>query len=95
MRELARSYVTLTQDGTRTMNRLKAIYRGRAIGCAGHKVYSPRYRQLWLEQLKEPGVRRRAERLYQQLDVLQQLRREARQELLAESRQAQRQQTLA
>jgi len=86
LRELARSYVTLTQDGTRTMNRLKAIYRGRAIECAGRKVYSPRYRQQWLEQLKEPGVRRRAERLYQQLDGLQQLRREARQELLAESR---------
>lgn len=86
LRELARSYVTLTQDCTRTMNRLKAIYRGRAIGCAGHQVYSPRHRPLWLEQLQETGVHRRAERLYQQLDLLQQLRREARKELLAESR---------
>jgi len=35
----------------------------------------------------QPGVRRRAEQLYQQLDQLVQIRREARQELLRESRQ--------
>jgi hypothetical protein len=36
--------------------------------------------------IPEAGVRRRAERLYQQLDVLRSLRQDARQELLAESR---------
>ena len=40
----------------------------------------------WLEKLTEAGVRRRAERLYQQLDGLQPLRQQARRELLAESR---------
>src|ERR1700736_3717095 len=34
----------------------------------------------------EAGVRRRAEHLYQQLDMLQHLRQQARRELLAESR---------
>ena len=63
------------------------MYRSWAIRCAGQKVYSPRYRNAWLEQLTEAGVRRRAEWLYQQLDDLQPLRREARRELLAESHQ--------
>ena len=85
LRELGRSYLTISKDLTRVMNRLKGLYRSRAIPCAGRKVYSPRHRASWLEQLTESGVRRRAEWLYQQLDTLMQLRREARQELLAES----------
>ena len=40
----------------------------------------------WLEKMPEAGIRRRAERLYQQLDMLQHLRQQARRELLAESR---------
>ena len=35
LKELARSYLTLTRDLTRVMNRLKAIYRGWGIACAG------------------------------------------------------------
>jgi hypothetical protein len=68
------------------MNRIKGLYRSWAIPCAGQKVYSPRYRNAWLKKLKEAGVQRRAEWLYQQLDDLQPLRRQARRELLAESR---------
>jgi transposase len=86
LRELARSYLTLTKDLTRVMNRLKALYRSWAIPCRGEKVYTPRHRSVWLEQLSEAGVRRRAEQLYQQLDILRQIRREARRELLRESR---------
>jgi transposase len=86
LRELARSYLTVTKDLTRVMNRLKALYRSWAIPCAGEKVYSPRHRSAWLAQLSEAGVRRRAEQLYQQLDMLLQIRREARRELLRESR---------
>jgi transposase len=85
LRELGRSYLTITKDLTRVMNRLKGLYRSWAIPCAGQRVYSPRHRAVWLEKLSEPGVRRRAEWFYQQLDTLMQLRREARQELLAES----------
>ena len=86
LRELARSYLTVTKDLTRVMNRLKALYRSWAIPCVGEKAYSPRHRSAWLEQLSEAGVRRRAEQLYQQLDILLQIRREARRELLRESR---------
>ena len=86
LRELSRSYFTVTKDLTRVMNRLQALYRSWAIPCAGEKVYSPRHRSAWLEQLSEAGVRRRAEQLYQQLDILLQIRRDARRELLRESR---------
>src|SRR6202162_6617039 len=85
LRELGRSYLTINKDLTRVMNRLKALYRSWAIPCAGEKVYSPRHRNAWLEKLSEPGVRRCADQLYQQLDMLLQIRREARRELLTES----------
>jgi transposase len=86
LKELARSYLTITKDLTRVMNRLKALYRSWAIPCAGKQVYAPRHRTPWLEKLPEPGIRCRAERLYQQLDMLQSLRQAARRDLLAESR---------
>jgi transposase len=86
LRELARSYLTIVKDLTRVMSRLKAVYRSWAIPCAGRDVYYRRHRDEWLGKIKEAGVRRRAERLYQQLDMLQHLRQQARRELLAESR---------
>src|SRR5580704_797182 len=64
LKELARSYRALTQDTTRVMNRLKAVYRGRAIRCPGQGVYSPRHRDDWLKQLREAGAHQRAARLY-------------------------------
>ena len=86
LRELARSYLAVTQDLTRVMNRLKALYRSWAIPCAGQQVYAPRYRSEWLGKITEAGVRRRAELYYQQLDALALLHQEVRRDLLAESR---------
>src|SRR5215467_203351 len=86
LRELARSYLTIVKDLSRVMNRLKALYRSWAIPCAGRDVYYRRHRSQWLEKIPEAGTRRRAEQLYQQLDMLQHLRQQARRELLAESR---------
>jgi len=86
LKELARSYLTISKDLTRTMNRLKALYRSWSIPCAGTSVYAPRHRGEWLSKIQEAGVRRRAELSYQQLDSLQVLRQQARQDLLAESR---------
>jgi transposase len=86
LRELARSYLTIVKDVSRVMNRLKALYRSWAIPCAGRDVYYTRHRAEWLAKIKEAGVRRRAERLYLQLDMLKKLRQQARRELLAESR---------
>src|SRR5213596_503001 len=86
LKELGRSYLTVTKDVTRVMNRIKSVYRSWAIPCAGTSVYTPRHRGEWLEKLVEPGVRVRAEHLYQQLDSLQPVRLAARRELLLESR---------
>src|SRR5499427_5252045 len=86
LKELGRSYLTLTKDSTRVMNRIKSVYRSWAIPCAGTSVYSRRHRAQWLAQLVEPGVRIRAEHLYEQLDSLQPVRQAARRELLRESR---------
>jgi transposase len=85
LKELGRSYLTITQDTTRVMNRIKALYRSWAIPCSGTTVYAARHRQAWLAKIVEPGVRVRAEHLYQQLDSLQPLRLEARRQLLRES----------
>src|SRR5262244_4626282 len=85
LKELGRSYMTITKDATRVMNRIKSVYRSWGIACAGTSVYARRHRAEWLAQLVEPGVRIRAEHLYQQLDSLQPLRLEARRQLLRES----------
>jgi transposase len=86
LKELARSYQSVMRDATRVMNRLKALYRGRGIGCAGRGVYALSQRASWLEQLQGEGVRSRAELLYQELDLLGRLHRQAKLALLKESR---------
>jgi transposase len=86
LRELGRTYQTISKDLTRVMNRVKALFRGWGIPCTGTQVYAPRYRQEWLNKIGQIGVRRRAELFYQQLDGLQLLRRNVRREFLAESR---------
>jgi hypothetical protein len=86
LKELARSYLTITKDQARVMTRVKAVYRSWAIPCAGKQVYGQRHRLEWLGKIQEPGVRRRAEFYYLQLDALRSLRLVARRELLLESR---------
>jgi transposase len=86
LKELARSHLAITKDLTSVMNRLKTLYRSRAIPCAGRLVYAPQHRAEWLSMLRESGLHRRAERLYLQLDMLQGLRQQARRDLLLESR---------
>src|SRR5450631_816098 len=86
LKELSRSYLAISKDLTRTMNRIKALYRSWSIPCGGISVYAPRHRAEWLSKITEPGVRRRAELFYQQLDGLQKLRQQARCDLLAEIR---------
>ncbi|HET6177541.1 MAG TPA: hypothetical protein VFE61_11455, partial [Candidatus Sulfotelmatobacter sp.] len=70
LRELARTYQTLSQDLNRVMNRVKALYRGWGIAGGGTQVYAPRYRDEWLGKIEQVGVRRRAELLYQRLDAV-------------------------
>jgi transposase len=86
LKELARAYLTIGKDLARVMNRVKAIYRSWGIPCAGESVYNPRHREEWLRKITQASVRRRAELFYEQLDALIPLRKQARQELLAESK---------
>ena len=86
LKELARAYLTISKDLARVMNRVKAIYRSWGIPCAGKSVYHPRHREEWLRRITQASVRRRAELFYEQLDALVLLRKQARQELLADGK---------
>jgi transposase len=86
LKELVRAYETLSQDTVRTMVRLKAMYRSRGIRTRGRGVYQSNQRESWLTQISDPGLRQRIEFLYQQLDQLRLLRKQAKQVMLAESR---------
>jgi transposase len=85
LKELGRSYLTITKDLTRVMSRIKALYRSWAIPCSGTTVYAARHRSEWLAKISESGVRLRAERFYQQLDMLRALHQEARRDFMVES----------
>ena len=86
LKELVRNYDCLVSDTTRVMNRLKAMFRGRAIACQGTDVYRPDRREQWLEKLSEPGAKQRAEFLYKQLAALKPLRQAAKQVMVKEAR---------
>ena len=87
LKELVRNYLCLVADTTRVMNRLKAIYRGRGISCAGTAIYQQEAKEQWLKKLSERGVRQRAEFLYKQLGALKPQRQEAKLAMLREARQ--------
>ena len=86
LQQLVASYSALTQDTTRVMARIKALYRSQAIGCAGATVLGKKHRHEWLVKLTERGQQQRAEWLYAELDAVQGLRRQARQAFILESR---------
>jgi hypothetical protein len=86
LKELTRSYTNLVEDSTRVMLRLKALFRARGIRVPGTRVYHPAGRAHWLDQLADRGARLRAEMLYAELDVLRQLRPQAKAAMLAEAR---------
>jgi transposase len=85
LKELARTYTNLVQDGTRVMQRLKALFRARGIRTPGKQVYHPEDRAAWLAQLPQRGVQFRAAALYAELDMLSELRPKAKAALLAEA----------
>lgn len=86
LRELARTYVVLTKEQTRTMNRIKALYRSYAIACPGQACYGPNQRNTWLAKLPHNSMRERAKTYYQLLDTLRRLRGEVRKQLLSEGK---------
>src|SRR3989475_6988258 len=85
LKELVRAYETLSEDSQRTMLRIKARYRSRGIRTPGRSVYQASQREQWLKQLTEPGFRQRVSLLYEELDQLRPLRKQAKPAMLAES----------
>lgn len=86
LQELARTYIAVIGDSQRAMARLKALFRARAISTKGTRIYAPRHRREWLAKLADPGVRFRAEILFEELDVLNKLRPRAKAAMVAEAR---------
>lgn len=86
LKELARTYLNLVEDGTRVMQRIKALFRARGIRTPGTGVYRADQRAEWLAQLPAGGARVRAEALYRELDVLRDLRPTVKRAMLAEAR---------
>ncbi|HEV2122781.1 MAG TPA: transposase [Chloroflexota bacterium] len=86
LKEFARTYQNVVEDSTRAMLRLKALFRARAITTPGPEVYQPRSRAEWLAKLPDSASRFRAEALYVQLDVLRELRQQAKAAMIKEAR---------
>lgn len=86
LNDLTRTYRNVVDDATRVMQRLKALFRARAIRAPGRRVYHPEHRAEWLTKLPDRAVRFRAEALYAQLDVLRELRPKAKAAIVAEAR---------
>ena len=56
LKELVRSYLTVTKDLVRVKTRVKAIYRSWAIPCNGKEVYAACHRAEWLENEAVAGL---------------------------------------
>jgi hypothetical protein len=72
LKELARSYLTISKDLTRVMNRLKALYRSWGIPCAGTAIEilslctsMPIYLVLVLKGVLSGGFEQRTQKLLQ------------------------------
>jgi transposase len=68
------------------MQRLKALFRARGIRAPGQRIYHPSGRDQWLARLWERGARFRAAALYRELDVVRELRPQAKAAMVAEAR---------
>jgi transposase len=86
LKELVRSYDGLVEDSIRVMNRIKAIYRSRAIATDGKAVYGCESREAFKDQLKDVGANQRVAALYRELDTLLELRRDAERWMVREAR---------
>jgi len=66
--EALRLYRKVQGDAIRTKNRIKSKYRENGVRVSGKKVYSPRYREQYLNQIGRAQVRFMLEVLYEKLE---------------------------
>jgi len=76
LKQLVHGYQTLVEDTTRSMNRLRAVFRSRGIKC-NSTAYNQDKRQEWIEKLDIKTAQMRVGYLYKELDCLMKLRDEA------------------
>ena len=84
LRELSRVYTQLLEDVVRVKNRIKSRYRSRGVETSGD-VYHEKHRDEWLDRLPH-ATRLATQSLYLQLDALAPIMKQAKQELIQESR---------
>ena len=84
LRELARHYLMITRDLTRTQLRIKSLYRSRGVFTRSKTLYSAQHRDAWMTKLN-PACQPPAQLLYVQLDALTELKRDATKRLVTES----------
>jgi len=86
LKHLVHAFDRLSTDTTRTRNRVKAVFRGRGIGCRGREVYEKSKQEEWLKKLEIEGLRTRADLLYRELELQVELKDEARKKMCKEAR---------
>lgn len=85
LRELSRGYSMVVGDSVRVQNRIKSLYRSRGIPTGRKDVYRPAGREKWVRKLPTK-THPLATMLYQELDGMEDLRKRAEKEMLAEAR---------
>lgn len=86
LKEYVAIYEALVADSVRVMNRLKGLFRSRAIRCCGTGIYQQSQRSKWLNTLNDQPLKDRAEAHYELLDWLKAHRKIARAKMLSEAR---------
>jgi transposase len=85
LRELSRVYTMQMRDFVRVQNRIKAIFRSRAIAISGDAIYQPENRQRLVNKLPL-NYRQAAYLLLDQYDALEQIHQKSRDKTLKEAR---------
>lgn len=85
LRERGRVYSKMVEDDVRAHNRVRAIFRSRAVDTQGGSLYRREDREQWLKKLPEK-MRSGTQVLLQQCDALGELRDTIEKELLQESK---------
>jgi transposase len=86
VQHLARSYALLTEDTTRVMARLKAVFRGQAIACAGKKLYGKQASRRVSCAVRNGRAAAARRVSLSGVGGLQQLRRQAKRDMIVECR---------
>lgn len=85
LKHLAKIHESLVGDSVRTQLRIKTLLRSRGVKAHGRSPYGSREREEWVSRLPE-DLHLRVRFLYREYDAVEELKKEARRELLREAR---------